>query len=293
MNLMRFNLVTVVIITTFVHLISGRHNSEMKLVSQLSDHFNFDHHIFLLDPSIDADRFVNKTNVTPRTLLSLSRNDLTTIRDKNAFTIVVPSERSTDIDGNFTHLEQMKNIQRLQVNMKIGIFFLKFTPIENLRKLFGWCRQELIVNIFAAAYTDSSHADSLNIFSFHLFKTSDEINVTNYTNDSVFPSLDSNFNQHRLILSDEMDNYQNTLEINFWDIALRLMNASSFQVVQNLTDPYDVNRDPRKLELNKYLNIYPMKKNSSSYRKHRHIPIFPPMFWLSSSMNSSDIFSFY
>lgn len=253
----------IVIITTFVLSIGGEYQSEMELISRLNDCFDFDHHIFLLDPSVDADRFVNSTDFTPRTLLTLksvddeneSTADLTTIGSKNTFMILVPSESSVDFDSNFTNLHRIKNIQRLQVNMKIGIFFLEFTPIENIRKLFKWCRQELIVNIFAVTNTEVNHANSLNIFAFHPFKAFDVMNVTAYTNQSIFPSLDFNFHQHRLRASNEYD----TSDDVFWDIVLSHMNASPFKIVD---ENFDVSHGIHTQRSPEQLNVYTLEQYS-------------------------------
>lgn len=88
------------------------------------------------------------------------------------------------------------------------------------------------MNIFVATLPNMNDNSLLNMFSFHLFGSLTVINVKEYRNESVFPNLDSNFRQHRLRLSHKT---QELLDIKFWDVVLSHMNASSFEIVDNIT----------------------------------------------------------
>lgn len=216
---------------------------ELKLISELNNFFNFDHNVLLLDSSTVMNRFINvkqQTEFIPQTVYIFRKVDenitgletLTEINSKNTFMIVVP-ERA-DFDSNIHLLNRVKEIQRLQINMKIGIFFQQFATKEDLGQLFKWCKEHLVVKIFASTYTQRSNPDSLlNIFSFNPFGPFDVLNVTatqKYNN--FFPSLESNFQQHQLRLGRPFQAYHNR----FWLIVFDIMNATFMVQENNFTE---------------------------------------------------------
>src|ERR1700761_210545 len=109
-------------------IICGVHQ-ELKLIRDLNDFFNFDHNILLLDSSIDTTCFVDGES-TPKSLYVFeSANDnvtglesLTEITSKNTFMVVVTG--SSKLDNNLMNL--VEEIQKLQIDMKIGVFFANF-----------------------------------------------------------------------------------------------------------------------------------------------------------------------
>lgn len=229
----RVKLLTFTIIAELVSAICGEYQGEMKLISQLTEYFKFDHHIFVFNPSsVDVDHFINASDSVPRSLFTLegvaiSRDKNSTdfeIGSKNAFMIVIPV--IAQFDGNFSNLRGLRQIQRLQPKMKIGMFLSKVTPIEDLHKLFEWCKRESIVNIFVA--TSNHHGTALNVFAFHPFGTLEVKNVTKYRNESIIPSLDYNFHEHHLRSPPE---YDNDVDVKVWNVVLSRMNASSFEIV--------------------------------------------------------------
>lgn len=209
---------------------------EVKLISELNKNFNFDHNVLLLDSSVDINSFIDTREVIPRSLYVFQSVDgkiigldsVTNITSKNTFMIVVPD--GSNFDNNLNLLQQIKKIQKLHINMKIGIFFPHFASMDDLKTMFEWCKEQLIVNIFAACYAypdavSSVHPDDLlNIFTFHPFGAFEVKNVTDCeTYDSYFPSLNSNFQQHQLRLGKRFD-YPTTEGL--WLTIFRLMNAS-------------------------------------------------------------------
>lgn len=215
----------ILIIASLVQALSGEYQ-EMKLISQLSNFFKFDHHIYLLHASADDERFINRNESTPRSLLTFKSVDdvgskvQTEMLSKNTFFIIAPGD--TEFVRNSTLLHRIKKIQRLQTSMKIGIFFSTVASSEDLRKLFEWCKEQLIVNVFAATYIDRS----LNVFSFHPFGTFEVINVSGCWNDSIYPSLNSNFQQHVLKLCE----FRFLNDALFWRTIFIVMNASHQEI---------------------------------------------------------------
>lgn len=240
---------------------------EVKLISELNKIFNFDHNVFLLDSSVNTNRFIDTREVIPRSLYVFQNVDgkitglesVTNITSKNTFMIVVPE--GANFDNNLNLFQQIKKIQKLQINMKIGIFFPHFASVDDLKTLFEWCKKQLIVNIFAVFYAYSD--DFLNIFTFHPFGKFEVKNVTDCeTYDSYFPSLNSNFQQHQLRLGRPFD-YPTTEGL--WLTIFSLMNAS-FVLVR-------VDSKPESIE--KGIDIIPNLFRIQALRKDLSYHIYP------------------
>lgn len=222
---------------------------ELTLIDELNSLYNFDHNVFLLDSSADVNCFINarpwKVNVPQSVYIFSARDNVTetemlTINSKYTLMIVVP-ENST-FENNLNLLHQMKDIrkvkERLEVNVKIGIFFPGFVSRDDHLKLFRWCKEHLIINIFAASYThpnapqESTPWRLLNIFTYHPFGTFDLINATD-TYKNSFPSQNSNFRQHKLRVTKSLYSFDEAM----WSTIFRLMNASYIEVNNKYTEP--------------------------------------------------------
>lgn len=118
---------------------------EVKLISKLNNFFNFDHNIILASSSSDINGFINTASemeYIPRSVYVFKSIDdnifgLETVKhieSKNTFMIVV-SEVVT-FEKNVNLLMKVKEIQRLQLRMKIGIFFSHEILIDDLTKVF-------------------------------------------------------------------------------------------------------------------------------------------------------------
>src|ERR1700761_3217931 len=217
---------------------------ELRLISQLNNFYGFDHNILLLDSSTDTNRFINKDENIPQSLYIFRRaadnttglNTRTRIESKNTFMIVVLE--SGDFQTYLDFLHQLKRIQRLQIKMKIGMFFSsQFVSIDDLRHTFNWCKEHQIIDIFAAAYVhpeiiqEPNGKRPLNIFTFEPFGIFDVVNVTGDEFNSYFRSYNSNLQQHQIRVPYRFA-YTSFFNAQFWLIVLRLLNAS-FIVVQN------------------------------------------------------------
>lgn len=205
-------------------------NHGIELISRLNNFFTFDHNIFLLDSSVDIQLFISPNLQAPQTIYVLKIADINNtgnsieISTKNTFTVVgLPS---SSFDRNLFFLDHFKTILQ-QFNMKIGFFFSELASINDLKTLFGWCKEHLIVNVFAATYVSSTERNSerlLNIFTFHPFGSLDVINVTSVEScECLFPSIISNFQQHQLRVGRK---FQSTFHREFWTNVFRLMNAT-------------------------------------------------------------------
>lgn len=261
------------IIVPVIQVIFAENYKQKELIGQLTAHFKFDHNIFVFSPSLlvnSTEYFLNTSDFTPRSWLTLNTTQIRQdenftddikIESNHAFMIVVPE--IADFDSNFTIMSEVKVIQRRQIHMKIGIFLANVTPTENLLKFFDWCKRELIVNIFVASFRHDNDDSSLNIFSFHPFGLLTVINVTEHRNESIFPSLDSNFHQHNLRLTVKR---QNSLNIRFWNIVVSAMNASSkFRVMANSSSldrlgiDFDIHPNLCTQDELKFANVYSFK----------------------------------
>lgn len=234
---------------------------EKLLINQLTDHFNFDHHFFLLDSAVDVNRFINTNVSTPQTLYVYEAADnvigfdnLGRINSTNGIMIVAAENAKFEqlLDRNAT-------IKLLQKQKKIGIFLTHHSSTEDLRVLFTWCLNNRITNTFATIYSN----DVLNIFTFNPFGTVEILNITgSRTFDEYFKSINANFHQYKLRLGGAMkDNYNG----NFLLTAFRLMNASYVEILTEYVDPLDALENgtdilnqwyfPTELE---HLKVYPL-----------------------------------
>lgn len=263
-------------ILSLLRVIYGEYQ-EMKLITQLTDYFNFDHHFFLLDSTVDANRFINTNGFTPQTVYVRKKtedviefDDLGEINSKNGF-LIVASEKS-DFQHNFNLLDVIESIQILQKQIKVGMFFSQNSSVQDLRKLYEWCMDDdhLITDIFAAIYPNSDAVQCfspkclLNSFSFNPFGMINVVNVTSSaTFDDYFRSINANFHQHGLqydgSITDDTDG-------NLWLTVFRLMNATFVEVENNYTDMseafengIDMLNELYAVEEEADLNVYPLE----------------------------------
>lgn len=245
---------------------------EQKLISELNNFFNFDHNIYLFDSSAHIDRFINTRgsgNFTPQSLYVFKSADdnitdwdsLQQTMSKNTFVIVVP--RSVNFELNLYVLTRLKEVQRLQINLKIGIFFPHIASSEDLQDLFKWSWKQQIINIFAATHSHSEELipepeASLNIFTYNPFGTFDVINVTgSEAYDKYFLSQYSNFQQYPLRRVPSLLLRFDALDDAFWGIVFGALNASS--AVYNVTAENEIYVCPRQdfADDNKRNSLYP------------------------------------
>lgn len=147
---------------------------------------------------------------------------------KNTFLVIVVG---TFKFANSSHLlTQIKIIRRLNSNVKIGIFFDRsITSSEIIKKLFHWCWDAGIVNIFSAFYfrAKDDGRSSFNIFKYDPFETFDLINVTRSESlRDIFPNKFPNYRKHPMRFVRVVGMRNLFYEVQLLDTLLRSFNAS-------------------------------------------------------------------
>lgn len=225
---------------------------ELKLIRQLHTLFNFDHIVYLLHPTVDINCLVNgktQDDIIPQSLFVLNGNSnkiaelesFTELKSKRPLMIVILESPNIDLNSNLLH--HMKEIQSRQVNLKIGLFLSHLTTMQDLQKLFRWCKEHQIVNIFAATNSfiglnpSTNHELRLNIFTYNPFGTFDVINVTeSKTYKSFFPILNCNFQQHQLKLIGPSTLRSNSV---LWDTVIHRLNGSFIIIDMNYSSLWE------------------------------------------------------
>lgn len=250
---------------------------EVALLGQLNSFFGFDHNIFLLDSSIDHNRYIatdceNDGHYTPQSLyiFGLAKSNVTgseslnEIRSKNTFLIVVLAH--SNFESNLKLLARVKEIQRLNKQVKIGVFFSHIDSIDSVRELFVWCWQHRILNVFSAGYflnDQERAAESLNVFKFNPFGAFAVINVTTQSLANYFPNKFSNFQRHplRVPIVDTPILYY---DFKLWKIVIDKLNASFVMIRLNSSMPPsqvingDIDVIPHLHAVDVNRNVYPM-----------------------------------
>lgn len=117
-------------------------NQELKLIEDLNDFFSFDHNVLIVESPAQVNRFIS-SKAASLTLFVLSSDENSTdfansdlqteIWSKNIFLIIVLE--TTSFDRNLEFFIRLKRIQRLQKNMKIGIFYKQFISLDDMKPL--------------------------------------------------------------------------------------------------------------------------------------------------------------
>lgn len=208
-------------------------NRELRLISQLNKYFNFDHNIFLFNPSANISRFIDTTELSsvPRSIYTF-KGDNESIIELESFkaimgksTFLIGITDGAQFSGNLMLLTEVKRLQRLQVQMKIGIFFPHVATSKDLDDLFQWSWSYHIINIFVSTPPDLQSNGLLNVFTFNPFGTFDVINVTaGESYEKIFLRQNSNFQRYRFGLFYGV--YKNPVNEKLWRTIFGAMNAS-------------------------------------------------------------------
>ncbi len=208
-------------------------HSERMLINELNGHFNIDHNLFLLDASVDTDRFINmegQVDTIPKSLFVFEdlNGNITGLKlliknmSNNELLIVAPSSNFSSTNLNL--LTQVKEIQRLRLKIKIRIFFSHIIPGDDLQLVFEWCWKNRIINIFATMYAHNSNSlRVLNSFTYNPFGKFKVINVTTRSFDHFFLSQLSNFRLYELQIGED----KKSARINdLWLLIFHVLNCS-------------------------------------------------------------------
>ncbi len=242
---------------------------ERMLINELNGHFNIDHNLFLLDASVDTDRFINmegQVDTIPKSLYVFedTNGNITGLKflsknmSNNELLIVAPDSNFSS--SNLNLLMQVKVIQRLRLNIKIGFFFSHIIPGDDLQRVFEWCWKNRIINIFATMYAKNSNSlRVLNSFTYNPFGKFTVINVTSRSFDHFFLSQTSNFRLYQLQVG-ENKNYSHISDL--WPIIFRVLNCS-YKLIegQSALDKYP------NIDIFSYLHV---TKNSANVKIYPH-----------------------
>lgn len=259
--------------TILITLLSAIHGEyqETQLIGKLTNHFQFDHHFFLLDSAIDASQFIDTGGITPRTVYVWKEAaDIVEVevRSKNCLLIVV--SETTEFERTVNLLKIIKVMQTSQKQIKVGLFFPLKSSIKELLKLFDWCKDNQITDTFAVTYSSNhsrqctAHECVQNIYTFRPFDSVTElVNVTNSDKfDVYFQSTNANFLKNELRFGGRI---KNNVDGNVWLTVFDRMNASLAEVGDNQKTPMELLKSGADVVKNVYvprnekdLDVYPV-----------------------------------
>ncbi len=273
---------------------------ELKLINQLNEFYDFDHNIFLLDSTVDHDRYVNIFlstfnsefgKYTPQSVYTFDNGQgqkfthielsyLNEITSKNTFLIV--AVENVNFDNKSTILSEFEGLL-VSKNVKIGVFFAgNITTMDTIKKLFRWSWSVGIVNIFCTFYTnrEQNAGSSLNVFRFdpfcEAFDSNDLINVTlsDSHHQNCFPDKLPNYHGHPLRILQVQTIEPSNLEVNFWGTVVRVFNASMLHAYVNEADYYYWN-GLIKADINQYETSMPEDKQIYPHRMAAVVLLVP------------------
>ncbi len=230
------------LLSAVVYCHQQHQNFEVNLIDRLNEFFGFDHNLFLLDSLSDRSRYIptdDDGNGTTQTVYIFDENldteqstqleMLKAITSKKTFLIIVGE--SSEFGKNQQLRVLVKSIRRLQVNVKIGVFFARrVNSMDNIKSLFQWSWSVGITNIFCSFQSifDDAESSSFNVVSFNPFRTFDLINVTvSASLQNFFPDKVPNYQQDLLRFANVRGAGVSSLELKFWRTVVHVFNAST------------------------------------------------------------------
>lgn len=230
----------VVIAMSFIVFCTGYQDQELTLIDELNVRFSFDHNIFLLPTSTNVKCFSETTggSVTPQSVYVIdASNNITELESLNRImsknTLVIVVAVTAKLSGNLNLLLRLKQLQYVNVNMKIGMFYPNVFTVtnEDLNDLFRWSWKQRIIHFFAVIHPSQSE-QSINIFTFNPFGTFRVINATDEWYENVFLHRNANFRHYPIVL---MGPKADVAEM-FWHDVFGVMNASYVRSMKWLLD---------------------------------------------------------
>lgn len=224
-----FEMIVKLIILNLLTTICAEYQ-EMELIEQLNNFFHFDLNVFVVDSSIDRNRFIAGSQgpkYVPQILCVFkSSNDISAfptvqkLNSKNPFFIVIP--KTSDFQINTRLLRRLRLLRRQNMNMKMGVFFSQVANDDDIEQLFKWCWSLRIVYVFVAVTAQSTTSTFLNIFTFNSFGKTDAVNVTGKPLNNIFLNQYSNLKEHEFQVAGTSSNIMNEM---LWSVIFRVVNA--------------------------------------------------------------------
>lgn len=238
---------SVILLTITVHLLPWFvwcRTDSLNLINQLNAFYRFDHNIFLIDSSIDLDHWlpISSTSYgsTPQTIYTFGNPSqqisLKAPTSKNTFIIGVVDELTVEWWRLF---RQVLRFQALDVNMKIGVFFVRnIESSDNIKKLFRLSWIAGIVNIFGAfQFSIVEGESSFNIFKYDPYGTIPLVNVTgNMFIKDYFNGKMPNYRKHPIKFVTYEETINSVSDVQFWETIVSVFNASISQVNISFTE---------------------------------------------------------
>lgn len=207
---MHYNELSTIVMSVLASI--SHQSEEIMLINRLNKVFNFDHNIQLIDSSLDLNRFIdggNQRESVPTSFYTFGSsvdnidglNGLTRIESKNTLLIVALEEFPFGFSSKMQR--RLVEIQRMQRNMKIGIFVSRRFSRQNVvQNIFYWCWTHGIINIFVATFPTqcaSNVSPFLHIFKFDPYGISRVINITGHDAfEQLYLDRKVNFQQYPL-----------------------------------------------------------------------------------------------
>lgn len=250
----------------YIHLV-GRiqaNSQEVDLIKKLNQFYLFDHNLILIESTTNLDKFINVPEslcCVPQTLyvfedISEEMNTKSISRSTNTFMII--GLKGINLERNLIFLTKIKDFQRDNNNLKIGLFIIESLPTSDyLLQLFKWFWQNSIVNIFVAYSAQTGieihHSEySLHIYTFNPYGTFDLINLTDSESLSdYFPKYCYNLRQHsiRIAVHNDLNTFIYSKDNpkfggndgKLWQTIFSVTNASYTMVkFVEITDGHDI-----------------------------------------------------
>lgn len=188
---------------------------ELLFIDQLNQFFDFDYNIFMIDTSVDPNRFIDDSRHqnAPRSVYHLQTLDddekelrklerLTKIAGKKLFFIVVTNE--INLKCNSSLQLKLTRMYRWKRDTQIGVFISRDQKTANVdyEKFLSCCLNQGLVNIFVVTFsTQTDGSMHMFITIYYPFEKVHLWNVTeNRSFDRIFPDQRVNFHLHPLRL---------------------------------------------------------------------------------------------
>lgn len=202
--------VMVLFLTVSHNRVHAQHQ-EQALIKKLNHFYGFDHNIILLESTGMFNRFVNATSDVPQTLLTFEdrpgESDTQSI-GKSSSPFMAIGLKNVNIERQLVLMTKVKEFQRGNVNLKIGLFVREMVPDTRgyALELFEWCWRHSIVSIFLAyprsqrTVDDSFANDSLEVVTFNPYGQLELIYLTDDQEciGEFFPKICYNLRQHTI-----------------------------------------------------------------------------------------------
>lgn len=225
-------MLSIIILNLLLSVVWCQPNS-LHLINGLSDFYNFDHHIYLIDSSADLNLWFPSSSqlngIIPRTVYTVDKLSERIVHmaipAKNAFLVVVVGDLTSP-----QLLLHIKTIRGHHINVRNGIFLTKnITSLTSVEKLLRKSCMDDIVNIFVAFHLSvgKDKPSSFNVFKYDPFRAIGLINVTRSESfRDYFSDSTPNYQKQPLRFTEFLKIGVRFFDKHFWETVVSVFNAS-------------------------------------------------------------------